>query len=381
MYFCKQKKLRMKKLVLFIAFLSFVVACSSSDNENVNSNDTFDRTALLTNWAENIIIPSYENYQSKVDVLVNSTNSFNANPTAENLQVVRTSWLEAYKAYQKVTAFYIGKAMEINLKETTNTYPTDATGINANIASGRYDLNLLSQFSKQGFPALDYLINGLATNDVAILAFYTTNANANNYKQYLVNVTAKLKSSIDVVVADWNGGYKALFIAGSGTAVSSSVNTMTNLFVKHLEKDIRTGKLGIPAGLFSSGTKFPEKVEGFYKNDISKELLFIAIQAQEDFFNGKHFNSTTTGSSLKSYLDHVNAVRNGVNLSTIINNQFVAIDAANANLENSFSNQINSDNNKMIAAFDALQQNVIYTKLDMMQALNIPIDYVDGDGD
>jgi hypothetical protein len=110
-------------------------------------------------------------------------------------------------------------------------------------------------------------------------------------------------------------------------------------------------------------------------------LLFIAIQAQQDFFNGKHFNSTTTGSSLKSYLDHVNAVRNGVNLSTIINNQFVAIDAANANLENSFSNQINSDNNKMIAAFDALQQNVIYTKLDMMQALNIPIDYVDGDGD
>jgi hypothetical protein len=375
------KKLRMKKIVLFIAFLSFVVACSSSDNESATNSDNFDRTALLTNWAENIIIPSYENYQSKVAVLVNNTNSFNANPTTENLQVLRTSWLEAYKAYQKVTAFYIGKAMEINLKETSNTYPTDVTGINANIASGSYDLNLLSQFSKQGFPALDYLINGLATNDVAILAFYTTNDNANNYKQYLVNVTNKLKSSIDVVVADWNGGYKALFIAASGTAVSSSVNTMTNLFVKHLEKDIRTGKLGIPAGLFSSGTKFPEKVEGFYKNDISKELLFIAIQAQEDFFNGKHFNSTTTGSSLKSYLDHVNAVRNGVNLSTIINNQFVAIDAANANLENSFSNQINSDNNKMIAAFDALQQNVIYTKLDMMQALNIPIDYVDGDGD
>ncbi len=371
----------MKKIVLFIAFLSFVVACSSSDNESATNSDNFDRTALLTNWAENIIIPSYENYQSKVAVLVNNTNSFNANPTTENLQVLRTSWLEAYKAYQKVTAFYIGKAMEINLKETSNTYPTDVTGINANIASGSYDLNLLSQFSKQGFPALDYLINGLATNDVAILAFYTTNDNANNYKQYLVNVTNKLKSSIDVVVADWNGGYKALFIAASGTAVSSSVNTMTNLFVKHLEKDIRTGKLGIPAGLFSSGTKFPEKVEGFYKNDISKELLFIAIQAQEDFFNGKHFNSTTTGSSLKSYLDHVNAVRNGVNLSTIINNQFVAIDAANANLENSFSNQINSDNNKMIAAFDALQQNVIYTKLDMMQALNIPIDYVDGDGD
>ena len=35
----------------------------------------------------------------------------------------------------------------------------------------------------------------------------------------------------------------------------------------------------------------------------------------------------------------------------------------------------------MIAAYDALQQNVIYTKVDMMQALNVTIDYVDSDGD
>jgi hypothetical protein len=34
----------------------------------------------------------------------------------------------------------------------------------------------------------------------------------------------------------------------------------------------------------------------------------------------------------------------------------------------------------MILAYDALQQNVIYTKLDMMQALNIT-DYIDSDGD
>jgi hypothetical protein len=35
----------------------------------------------------------------------------------------------------------------------------------------------------------------------------------------------------------------------------------------------------------------------------------------------------------------------------------------------------------MILAYDALQQNVIYTKLDMMQALNITIDYIDSDGE
>jgi hypothetical protein len=39
----------------------------------------------------------------------------------------------------------------------------------------------LSQFDKQGFPALDYLINGLSTTDALIVA-HTTNGNAAKYK-------------------------------------------------------------------------------------------------------------------------------------------------------------------------------------------------------
>lgn len=379
-YFCK-KIVEMKKILLALSLVIIIVACSSSENDSNPTNDTFDRTALLTNWAENIIMPSYENYQAKVALLVTNTNAFNANPSEANLQTLRSSWLEAYKAYQKVTAFYMGKAMDINLKEATNTYPTDAIGIEANIASGTYNLQLFSQFTKQGFPALDYLLNGLGTTDATIITFYTTNTNSSNYKQYLTNITAKLKNDIDLVVTDWNSGYKATYIANNGNAVSGSVNKTTNLFVKNLEKDIRTGKLGIPAGLFSNGTTFPEKVEGYYKNDISKELLNISIQAAQDFFNGKYFNSTTTGPSLKSYLDYVNAVRNGQNLSTIINNQFAVIFVTNEVLNNDFSQQVSTNNSKMLSAYDALQQNVVYAKLDMMQALNITIDYVDGDGD
>ena len=37
--------------------------------------------------------------------------------------------------------------------------------------AGGYNLTLLSQFDKQGFPALDYLINGLGTTDAAIVTF------------------------------------------------------------------------------------------------------------------------------------------------------------------------------------------------------------------
>lgn len=371
----------MKKILLILSLIVIVVACSSNEGENNSDGNNYDRTALLTNWADNIIVPSYVNYQTKVQTLVTNTNTFVANPTEVNLQTVRTSWLEAYKAYQYISMYNLGKAEEINLNIASNTYPTNTIGIESNISSGTYDLALLSQLDKQGFPALDYLINGLSTNDASIVVFYATNANATNYKQYLTAVVSKLKTNIDAVVTDWNSGFRNSYIANNGTSVSSSINKTTNLFVKNFEKDIRTGKIGIPAGVFSSGVKYPEKVEGYYKNDISKELLNVSIKATQDFFNGKHFNSTTTGEGLKTYLDFLNVIRNGQKLSDIINNQFAAIYTVNNTLNNSFSQQVNTDNSKMIAAYDALQQNVIYIKLDMMQALNITIDYVDGDGD
>jgi hypothetical protein len=371
----------MKKIALVVLTFTFLYACSSSSSDGESQSDNFNRTEMLTNWADNIIIPGYSDYQSKLQTLSADVATFNATPTEANLQTVRTSWINAYKVYQKIAVFSIGKAMEINFNEATNTYPTEVAGIEANIASGTYNLDLLSQFSKQGFPALDYMLNGLGSTDATIVTFYSTNANAAQYKQYLTSITAKLKSNADSILTDWNTGYRDTFISSNGTGVSSSVSKTTNLFVKNFEKTIRTGKIGIPAGVFSNGSLFPEKVEAVYKKDLSKELLNTSIQAQLDFFNGKFYNSTTTGSSLKSYLDYLNAVRSGQNLSTVITNQFATIFATNTNLSNNFFEQVSNDNSKMLASYDAMQQNVVYLKLDMMQALNVTVDYVDGDGD
>lgn len=372
----------MKKILFLFSFISIVVvACSSSEDSNDSPATSYDKTALLTNWADNIIIPSFENYQTKVNVLSASVATFNGSPSEINLATLRTSWLEAYKAFQSVSMYNIGKAEEITFKESANTYPANATQIDINISTGNYNLSQNLQFDRQGFPGLDYLINGLATTDSGITAFYTTDALASNRKTYLTAVTTRLKSQADAIVNDWKSAYRNTFVSNNGNSVSSSLNKMTNNFVKNLEKDIRTGKLGIPAGLFSNGTKYPEKTEAYYKSDVSRELLTIAIKAEQDFFNGKNFNNSTTGESLKSYLDYLNAVRSGQKLSDIINNQFTATYTSINLLNNSISQQINSDNSKVIAAYNVLQQNVVYIKLDMMQALNISIDYVDGDGD
>ena len=369
----------MNKL-FFILLTVLTLASCSSDNANTTSGDDYNRTDLLTNWADNLIIPRLTNYQSKVVALQASTVTFTASPNQGNLEALRVNWLEAYKAYQYVGAFNIGKAEEINLNVATNTYPTSVAGITTNITNGGYNFALLSQYDKQGFPALDYMLNGLASTDTEIINFYVSNANAAGYKQYLTDLSNTLKSNIDLVVTDWNTSYRAIYIASNGNAISSSVNKTINSFVKHYEKDIRLGKVGYPAGKFGIST-FPEKVEAYYKNDVSKVLLNESIIATKDFFNGKHFNSTTTGVSLKSYLDYLNVVRDNQKLSDIINNQFGTINAKNALLSDSFSNQVITNNNAMLTSYDELQKLVTNFKLDMMQAFNITVDYVDADGD
>ena len=369
----------MKKILFLLSIIIVFFACTSEGNSS--SGDGYDRTALLTDWANNIIVPSFVNYQTKVNSLKTSSDAFITTPNQTNLEALRTSWLEAYRAYQSVALFEIGKAEEINFVNTSNTYPTDVTGIEANITAGNADLNLISQFSKQGFPALDYMLFGLSNSDSTILEFYTTHTAASKYKAYLEKLVNRLKENSDAVVTSWNTGYKSSFIASNGNSPSSSVNTLVNVFVEYYERHVRAGKVGIPAGVFSTNTTFTNKVEAYYKNDISKLLLTDAVTATKDFFNGKHFGSAATGLSLKTYLEYLKVSKNNQPLGTIINNQFEVVATTNGSLGNSFSQQIVSNNTKMLEAYDELQKIVQYFKVDMMAALNISVNYADADGD
>ncbi|MFP9113039.1 imelysin family protein [Flavobacterium sp. RHBU_3] len=369
----------MKKLFAFIAIAITLVGCSSSDGGN-NNTANYDKTAMLTNWADNLIIPAYTAYDTATGTLKTSTDTFTANPNATNLEALQAAWLDAFKAYQHVALFDIGKATDLNLLESANTYPTDAAGIESNITSGSYNLELQAQFVRQGFPALDYLLFGLGDTNDETLAFYTTNANAVAYKQYLTAVATRLKTTSAAIVADWNGGYRDTFVNNSNV-VTGSLNQSANNFVKNLEKDIRAPKVGIPAGLFSNGVLYPEKVEAYYNDNAGKALLNEAIAASKNFFNGTSFDGSASGASLKGYLDAVGAKVSGQNLSDIINAQYTTVNTTNAALSNSLSQQVTNDNTKMVASYDQMQQLLVYLKVDMFSALSLTIDYVDGDGD
>ncbi|SDX07091.1 imelysin family protein [Aequorivita viscosa] len=372
------KYLKLSTIVFSLALI--LASCSNSSDNPESADDNFDRGAMLANWADNIIIPAYTSFNAKAADLKTKTSEFSTNPTVEKLQELRNTWESAYVSFQHVSMFEIGKAEELRFRNRVNIYPTDTAQIEGFISTGEYNLDLPSTIDAQGFPALDYMINGLATNDYEIISFYTSHTNAEGYKNYVNTLASTISSLSAEVLTSWTAGYRDVFVSNTASSASGAVDKFTNAYIFYYEKSLRAGKIGIPAGVYSNGV-LPEKVEAFYKEDISKKLLLESITATHNFFNGKKFDGNTNGPSFKTYLDYLNTIKNGENLSALIDGQFtVAHNKANE-LNPNFVEQIATDNTKMLQTFDELQRNVVLMKVDMVQALNISINYVDADGD
>ena len=367
----------LKNISLLIIVLIMVISCSKDDDTtDLGNNDDFNRKAMLSNIADNIIIPSYQDLNTKLEVLVSTKDDFITDPNTENLSALRTSWLNAYKSWQFVEMFNIGKAEEISYHFQMNIYPTNDDDIKNNISLGVADLEHPNNNDAVGFPALDYMLYGIENTDSAILNKYTIDPESENYKLYLSDLVVQMKSLTGIILNDWTSSYRDVFINSTSNTANSGFNQFVNDYIYYYEKGLRANKIGIPAGNFSSNP-LPNKVEALYNKESSKILALDALNAVQNLFNGKSYNTNSLDSSFSDYLNYLNKS----DLVTLINNKLdLAREKINL-LDDDFSMQINEDNTKMTNAYDALQTVVVLLKVDMLQAFNISVDYVDADGD
>lgn len=375
-----------KKHFLLLVLTGFLWACGGSGDGKTDPpapvDEGKDRKALLTNLADNIIIPAYADFKLKLGQMVLKSEAFTAKPDNQSLTEFRAAWVDAYTGWQKVELFDFGPAERQTLRNFYNIYPASEKGINDNIADPNASLEVPASFAQQGFPAFDYLLNGLAGNDAAILAFYTTAPDAAKRIAYIKRLTGRMTTLLDKVIADWTT-YRETFITKTGLDIGSPTSLMVNGFVLHYERFIRSGKFGIPSGAMLNGVVSPDKVEAFYKKDISRTLAQTAHQAFVDFFNGKGYNTGTEGPSFKTYLTALGAKDSatGQLLADIINNQFAAAKSKIDLLKPNFYEEVKTNNQAMIAVYTEMQKAVRMLKVDMTSAMSITITYTDNDGD
>lgn len=363
------------KKIFTILFITLFLSCASDDENQLPVDEGFDRQAMLVNLTENIIVPSVSSLDSKLSDLKTNLAVFSTNIDLQSLTNLRVSFVDAYKSWQYVEMFNIGKAEEIYYAQKMNVYPANVQRIEANMLKA--DLNLdagQNEFSAQGFPALDYMLYGIAESDSEIISKYTQQNSV--YLSYLSILVDKMISNTSLVLDDWNTN-KNEFISSFGNNASSSLNMLVNDYVYYYEKGLRTNKFGIPAGRWA--LKRPQNVEAFYAKNLSKTLALQALNATNNFFTGTSLTSNKIeGESFETYLNHL---EKNNNLSSSILSSFSASKSKLELLQDDFTHIVENDNLQLLDVFQQLQEGVILLKTDMISLMDISVDYMDADGD
>ena len=349
---------------------------NTGQNSNDDSQSSFDRSKMLEFTVDKIIIPAFDDLEAKLNDLKSSYNKFNSDMTDNNLDDLRNNWLLSYKAWQHVEMYDIGKAMKDYYAFKSNVYPVDTVRVKVNIEKGEYDLNNPNNYDSQGLPTMDYLLYGLDKDTSKVINHFKNDQKISNYLGKIIDEIISTTASVN---SDWKSS-KGEFVKSIENSASSNLNMLINDFIYYYEKRFRAMKFGIPGGVFSSSA-LPDRVEGYYSKRYSKELSLEAFSSIKNFFNGiSHENKDVSGTGLKSYLDFLDPNKTQL-LSDEINNQLNIAENSINELNNNFSEQTSTGLLKLLTTYDNIQKAVVLLKVDMLQILNINVDYVDADGD
>lgn len=369
----------LKKLVFILPLATIALAsCEKDDDDNSGTNDgNFDRETMLSNMGNNIIIPKYQNFRDKTAPLHQAAKDFTADPTGQNLASLRSNFLEAYQAWQKVTPYGFGPAEDMVLRKNLNTFPADTQAIEKRIANndqswGPYDNDL------KGFPALDYLL--FKDPKQELVDSFRSGPNAQNRKAYLKAITNEINQKAKTVHNRWKSGggnYLETFTNATGNDKGSSLSKVVNALNFNYEI-IKNPKLGIPVGKKSLGDPLPKKVEAFY-SEKSLDLMLRNLDAIENLFLGRY--DGTNGKGLDDHLDAVDAKRDGQDLSDAIVDQFETARSELESLNRPLSEAIQNNKSAVEKAYEEVQKQVVLIKTDMPSALGVRITYQDNDGD
>ncbi|MDO8999807.1 MAG: imelysin family protein [Bacteroidota bacterium] len=365
----------LKKLLL--TFLVFTLVFCKKKPKTVDEDpaESFDKQGMLTNIADNVIIPSYTVFKISLDSLSLAFNTFNSSNSLIDFQKVKSKFNVVYLNYQRISLFEFGPAETNILRMNLNVFPTDSVQIKSNVANGSYDLSSAINFDAKGLPALDYLFYGKNQNEVVIVQSFSTTPNR---KQYVTDLINDMSVKVNSIVGSWNGTYRSQFINSLNTDIGSSIGFLVNQLNFELDF-LKNNKIGIPLGKKTLGIPEPTKCEAYY-GEQSVQYAVETLHAIENVYLGRS-QSGNDGKGFDDYLEHLKSQYNGQSLNVAINNQFSIAKTKLAAIQNPLSSQVISNVAVVDAAYLELLKLLVLLKTDMPSSLGVIITYQDGDGD
>lgn len=355
-----------KKITILSLFL-VLASCGSDKNVEVPETD-FDVKGMLVNMADNIILPAYTDLDAAVNALDVAVTNYDGAQNDNNFSAVQQAYLDLHLTWHKAAFFDFGPAQDKVLRSSMNTYPTNDTIIRDNIASGSYDLGKANNFKASGLNALDYLLFGVKT-PLSVGEI-----------QYMKAIVAQMKSKVSYVLNEWNSYYRDSFVENLGNSSGSSVSLLLNDYSLYTEKNLRTGKIRIPAGLLptSKGISLYH-IEGKYSADYSSTYIQVALQAVSDYYYG--IGTAGDGLGFDDYLRALDTDYNKTKLHLAFEEQLKETIAEAAKLTNPYATQLQTNPKQVEAVYNQTQDMVILIKNHIILAIGVKVGYTDTDGD
>jgi hypothetical protein len=353
------------RIVGLIVLVIFMGACTAPEklDDNLCSKD-YDQTALLTNYADNLIIPGLAEYSAELDQFGLAWSAYQAN---KDLTVLKTSLKSLQLAFQKIQCFDFGPLEKHILVEKTNPFPLNKPALAASIANSNTNFILASRFDI-GLPALEFLVFGLAETDLD--SFQSTKVVA-----YATAIVNDMTQRTRLCMEDWKT-YKSEFISNQGTNAGSSLSLMVNAINKNWEQS-RRDRVGIPSGVLTLGIKQVALLEA-PNGGYSKELLIENIKCSEAFFTG---TGASDGPGLDDVLQFLNVIKDDVSLKDGVINNYQAILGKVNGINTDLKNTIENNNQAMLDIYALMSKQTIYLKSDMPSVMCIAITYLDNPSD
>lgn len=242
----------------------------------------------LTDLADKVILPGYQDLQNKAQLLSAQSDTFCAlnNPSNNDLQTLQQNWADFNNSWQSIQWLKVGPVLEESRIFRLELWPDDNSSVISDIASIlnepviTADLFTGKYVGGQGIPALEVFLFGsdslVSANDKAKRCEAVTAISEN-----LVNITTDINNA-------WQGtglNYVASLTSGSGdfTSRKDAVEELVTNWLEQVEK-VKDEKLLQPLAVNAPG--IPSFAEFTLANEVINSIKINAASFKQLYTAG-----------------------------------------------------------------------------------------------
>ena len=363
--------------IVITTLLSVLLLLACGNSNNGTYKDYTDARLKVARSYADYASAEYDLLRATASTLNTRADAFTQEPNAQSLADIREALHRCRTQWQNIAPFQFGPAVDVALRSALNTYPTDIDRVEANISSNNYTLGSIENLDAEGYAAIGYLLYGINSSEQQVIENFSS-PDASYRINYLLDLTERIQTLTEQVALKWassSGEYYNGFVSKEslGTDVGSALSLIVNAYELYLQRFLRDGKVGIPAGVRSAGVPRPVAIESYFEGT-SVSYLTTSMRAMKQIYTGEF---GIDNYALYDYIVELDFQ----DLADEIVLQWDEVILLAEELEEPLQDQIASDNDAVLAVFLELQKLIPMVKSDMASAMGVIITNQDADGD